>query len=377
MSNKLDESGIQLLRQWLRLSPGREWPPPAAELLGLPPEPNAEIVEQQVLERLQWLRAYQTTYPDLVTEGMNRLAQAMLELLERIPPTRTGSSPDTAYHKASTPQDSPSSQVAANSRKTHTSSDDAAMSHHLLRPPVQPGDGPDRLLVAEKSNAFSNDAVPAAVPPPLVDPPPSEEQLPRLEVEQPAMLEILPVVPIRPARRAGLFGARPVRPRRSPERRRIFRRLVYLRRLRRLWHQLGELLHGGEHWLDTPQQVSQFVTLSHQFRLLWDHPLQPWAGDTAAQGWLTAQILRMPHALLVLRCITPTQRRKLVRDWQNGLQWLMDLSSTLRRQVLAERQIRHKSQWRTLKRLLMLPEILVAVVAVGVVIFCGLMSASR
>ena len=68
----------KLLRSWLNLPPGA-WPPPDRELLGLPPGPvNPAEAERRVLERMARLRPHQLLHPDLVTEGMNRVAQALL-----------------------------------------------------------------------------------------------------------------------------------------------------------------------------------------------------------------------------------------------------------------------------------------------------------
>ncbi|MCS7271004.1 MAG: hypothetical protein NZ703_07960 [Gemmataceae bacterium] len=76
------------LRQWLHLEPDGPWPPSTADLLGLTPAEAAApqtlgwtVLEARVLERMDWLRPYQLKYPELVTEGMNRLAQALLEAL--------------------------------------------------------------------------------------------------------------------------------------------------------------------------------------------------------------------------------------------------------------------------------------------------------
>src|SRR5947207_6411249 len=66
----------QLLCTWLEL-PADCWPPDHYTLLGLEPgETDLERIHQHVHDRHEKLRRYQLTYPDQVTEGMNRLAQA-------------------------------------------------------------------------------------------------------------------------------------------------------------------------------------------------------------------------------------------------------------------------------------------------------------
>src|SRR5262249_21639142 len=59
------------------------WPPDHYRLLGLPMgEPNIERIEEQVHRRLESVRRYQLTHPEIVTEAMNRLAQAFVCLTD-------------------------------------------------------------------------------------------------------------------------------------------------------------------------------------------------------------------------------------------------------------------------------------------------------
>jgi hypothetical protein len=67
-----------LLCTWLKLPAGC-WPPDHYALLGLTPgERDARAIEARVHERMEILRRYQLANPDLATEAMNRLAQAMI-----------------------------------------------------------------------------------------------------------------------------------------------------------------------------------------------------------------------------------------------------------------------------------------------------------
>src|SRR5436305_9477654 len=66
------------LRSWLGLPPG-PWPPDDRTLLGLGTGPvTAAEAERRALGLMAKLRPHQLVHPDLVTEGMNRLAQALL-----------------------------------------------------------------------------------------------------------------------------------------------------------------------------------------------------------------------------------------------------------------------------------------------------------
>jgi hypothetical protein len=72
----------EVLCGWLGLT-SDNWPPDHYTLLGLRPgESDLVRIEQSVHERMARLRCYQCSNPELVTEGMNRLAQAFLCLTD-------------------------------------------------------------------------------------------------------------------------------------------------------------------------------------------------------------------------------------------------------------------------------------------------------
>src|SRR4051812_35759076 len=69
----------ELILEWLQL-PAGPWPPETRTLLGLPSHPvSLAEAEQKALDRMELLRPHQLRHPELVTEGMNRLAQALLQ----------------------------------------------------------------------------------------------------------------------------------------------------------------------------------------------------------------------------------------------------------------------------------------------------------
>src|SRR5438067_7142704 len=72
----------ELICTWLGLPPG-DWPPDHYRLLGLEPgESDCARIEQCVHQRLEAVRRYQLLHPELVTEAMNRLAQAYVCLTD-------------------------------------------------------------------------------------------------------------------------------------------------------------------------------------------------------------------------------------------------------------------------------------------------------
>lgn len=75
-----------LLSSWLDLSAATPWPPDPRTLLGLPPgRVDPADAESRALDRMDRLRPYQLRHPELVTEGMTRLAQALIAFTEAPP----------------------------------------------------------------------------------------------------------------------------------------------------------------------------------------------------------------------------------------------------------------------------------------------------
>ena len=74
----------ELICSCLRLSP-TSWPPDHYTLLGLEPgEADTRQIERRVQERMEKLRRYQLAHAEQVTEGMNRLAQALVCLTDPV-----------------------------------------------------------------------------------------------------------------------------------------------------------------------------------------------------------------------------------------------------------------------------------------------------
>jgi hypothetical protein len=74
----------ELICSCLQLSPDH-WPPNHYTLLGLEPgEVELSRIEHCAQERMERLRRYQLTHAEQVTEGMNRLAQALVCLTDPV-----------------------------------------------------------------------------------------------------------------------------------------------------------------------------------------------------------------------------------------------------------------------------------------------------
>ncbi|MFO0800729.1 MAG: hypothetical protein U0804_24960 [Gemmataceae bacterium] len=77
---------VALLRSWLDLPPDADWPPDPNVLLGFPVGPvDAAEAEVRAIDRMDRLRPHQLLHPELVTEGMTRLAQALIAFTEAPP----------------------------------------------------------------------------------------------------------------------------------------------------------------------------------------------------------------------------------------------------------------------------------------------------
>ncbi|CAN5617938.1 hypothetical protein BH11PLA2_BH11PLA2_19190 [soil metagenome] len=91
------------LRKWLGLPPG-EWPPPPHVLLGMNADvTDANAVQDRALAQMEKLRPYQLMSPELVTEGMNRLAQALISMEEAKPVSPSKSFAEHALPPLSVP----------------------------------------------------------------------------------------------------------------------------------------------------------------------------------------------------------------------------------------------------------------------------------
>ena len=298
-----------LLRSWLGLPPGA-WPPADRELLG-PDAGTPALAERRAMQLMSRLRPHQLVHPDLVTEGMNRLAQAMLSVASHRPavppaappPPRLVTAPATTVvlPKPAAPEPPTTFNLAPEPRPA---------SQVFLAP----ADVPvvlDAEVVEEESD----------VPLPFarfeqVDEPPAERPGPR-----PA--EFAPLPEVEPP-------ALPLPPGLSAESRRlVYRQLAALRSLLRAWAGLRTFCGNPSEDVDTPGRVYGLLDACEQFRAAVGHRgfdaahLVPLAPRVFA-------VFRQPTPLAVFRLLTPPQRRLLARDWAAGQSHLAARAAALR-----------------------------------------------
>ena len=279
-----------LLRSWLNLAPG-PWPPDDRTLLGFSTGPvSPQDAERRAMLLIGKLRPHQLIHPELVTEGMNRLAQAMLSI------TTTTVAPST-IPKSSPPQPIPP-QVLLPQVPVDFNPDPAPV---VLRPlPVDLKPTPvvlDAEAIVEESPStptFRFQQVDVAV-----------TATPILDVELPA-ISIPQVVP--PNVPVGM----------SLESRRLaYRELVALRGLMQAWDQLRPFFANPSEKAETPGRVFALLEAITAFRAASNHPGLNW-GEVQDVAPRVAAIVKQPLILPVFRMLLPTQRQLLARDWAIG-----------------------------------------------------------
>jgi len=299
------------LRSWLGL-PAGPWPPDHATLLGLEPGIDPATAERRALELMGRLRSHQLVHPELVTEGMNRLAQALLGLSSQF------SSPPPP-----------------------------AVSAFDLRPTATPS---PQILDAEPV-VFDAEPVEAELAPVEALQKPAEVVWKAREIAAP-----LPEVPTAPEPAIA-------------ERRAAYRELAGLRTLAEAWDSLRTTVAVPSERFATADAVFVFLEGLVAFRAASNHAGLPVQLSRELSPLLTA-VLNQQLPLTVLRDLRKKQRRNLARDWAVGRANLQARRVALRK-ALNRTAPRRKSGGRlkAIRRALARhPEWLLAAATVGVVL---------
>lgn len=294
---------LALLQQWLSL-PAGTWPPDDRTLLGLPPGPvDAALAEQNALARMETLRPHQLLHPELVTEGMNRLAQALIAVSAPVQAT-TARAPVELDYLPDLSQPAPAA---------------AGQFQPLPLPlPLPANDIAD-------AEAVDDEVVEAEVvelpPPPPVPPP---RPLVQLEADPLVLLDqdLPPPPPGATATRA--------------DRRKLYRELAFLRQLRKAWERIGPVAGVPSEPVRSAEAVYLVLVTRQELLRLFD--LRPDLTDDLERGGRTVTaVFTQPHAAAVLRDLVPAQRAAVAADWAAGRVGLFARYAGLRRQVRAMR----------------------------------------
>ncbi len=295
-----------LLRQWLGLQE-TAWPPEPAKLLGIPAvscDPSKcdlAQLEQIVHDRIASLRCYQISHPEEATEGMNRLAQAYLQIME-VPPA----SPPVPI-------------ISEPTRPTTIENPVPALDWQKAPPPVRGMvDSSASVAVIEAPPTQEQELVTFTLvpPPPPKDPGEiTEEEIRRWAVES---LEA----------RAGLATMSA-----------LVDRVYQTRALLHAWQMLGKYLRKTSKEksklaspADFAKRVGSVVSTAADFPTFFGQPGKP--------GYRVVALARLSLTPEMFETMDRTQRKLLSKDWANGEKVLL----VHRRFLFAKfRQLRRKS----------------------------------
>ena len=256
----------QLLCSWLSL-PAGSWPPNHFVLLGLEPGVNdAATIEASVHERMGILRRYQLTNPELATEAMNRLAQAMICLTDEV--TRVSYVAQVAPELSVSPS-APAAEV-------------------LDAPAAE----------VKESTPPAVEVVQQPTPPPAAPAP---------EPIAPAPLELSAI----------------------HTRRDLYFRIARTRQIQQLWASVGKHLHNPRHRLARPAEAADLIHhMQLLTRLIQTYPSQ--LGQAGQPGYLVLALARQQLIVPTLQTLQLSQRTALARDWKAGQEFLIEQNSKLR-----------------------------------------------
>lgn len=329
----------ELICSWLKIVP-HSWPPDHYTLLGLRPDENdAARIERHVQLRMEWVRCYQLTHSELVTEAMTRLAQAFdclrdpaarkaydATLLPPAPRTKKDTQQAPAKveilpAEVATPSEAlQASQTAAPAASAISAGSDAGQSKDPLAWLYPPGGATAPIA------GSTHETVDSAVDKTNLQ----LKSSPTETAETTATATPLPPEePVDPALQAARSG--PAR-RGLGTKRAIYQRISRTRKLVRAWVQSGKYLGEARFQLtqktDAIDLVRQLTIIRQQLR---DFPSL--LGQAGQPGYLVIALARQPEIVKTFQALSPSQRRSYVRDWQAGLSFLAAYRLYLREEL--------------------------------------------
>jgi hypothetical protein len=255
-----------LLRGWLDLTDAA-WPPDAHTLLGIKPgEGDLACIETQVQKRLAKLRCYQISHPDEATEGMNRLAQAFVHLMEASPKDEAAPPP-------------PTNSDTVVQRKTQ-------LDWQAAPPPVRRS-GPTPIVSASNGKK----PIPKSLPAPNAV---ANSQLIHHLARESA------------AARSGLGTLEAV-----------IRRVDETRRVLIAWNSAARWLGEPKRKLNKPSDDADLARRLDAIAAALK-ALPPFIGEPGAPGYRVAATARSPLNSLLVRGMDAAHRDILALDWNNG-----------------------------------------------------------
>ncbi|HUR55160.1 MAG TPA: hypothetical protein VMZ71_13585, partial [Gemmataceae bacterium] len=307
------------LRSWLGLPPGA-WPPDHYAILGLTPGPcDPAAVESIVLDRMDHLRPHQLRHPELVTEGMNRLAQALVCLtdaaakaeydvrfasatpsLQPLPTVARQDTPRPAYVVVAEPLFD--DEVFSDDEANVPPPDPAEMTQ-IIEMDFESGLQPPAYTVVEWEDSPES---PAVVPYEVV---PDADVQTKPEVVEAEALDIPNQLPV--------------------SRRWIYARLALVRKALRVWDKLRPVLADPKDPLDRPGRVLALLDAAVEVRPLFGK-LKGIVGGVGEPGAIVAAVVSQRLILDTVRTLLPSQRQAVAIDWRRGMTELQQEYARLR-----------------------------------------------
>ncbi len=352
-----------LVSTWLKL-PSRDWPPDHYTLLGLDPrEADLVRIEQCVYERMERVRQYQLSHPELATEVMNRLAQALVCLTDPTAKSRydAGLYPDGEKRAASAAVEragagnsdpiawlygsaaskglsrgEPSPTVVDWSQKPPPLRADwekappPQRASWISGPPLERGN--KKTVPSEKSGDWENAPPPRRIP--LPEPTHLETLAETLKEE--AVAES-PAVPLTASPGEANREWQVPAARRPSTRRALYYRARHLRQLLWCWEQAGKYLGRPTRFVQRPSEATELIRHMQAIRELTRSSPAP-LGDAGQPGYLVLSLARQEMLVPMFQTLLPSQREALTRDWQAGLHQLHGERQVLLHEVRGRRR---------------------------------------
>ena len=360
----------QLVSTWLQL-PLVDWPPDHYTLLGLKPgEGDLARIEQQVYQRMEMVRRYQLTHPELATEVMNRLAQALVCLTD--PGAKKAydvllfpgdghegagrRGPEATASGQADPLGRLLGQRGANGARSATSAPGEQRKKDWQTSP--PAALQDWQTAPPAAYQDWQTAPPPAYPnwettaPPLrradqVGGADADEQSPR--PPQDAQDKSGDPIPdgLKKPNEADTAGApQPEAPTPPPaaqlsaapsgrlrNRRALYARITRLRQLLWAWQQAGEFLkQEPTRVINRPVDATDLMAHMHAIRQLLHQP-SSLLGNAGEAGYHVQTLARQEDIVPRLKKMSPPQRESLARDWQAGYEFLLENRRLLRQEL--------------------------------------------
>lgn len=323
----------RLLCCWLGL-PDRSWPPDSWTLLGLSPgQGDLSQVETQVQELMARLRCYQVSHPEEATEGMNRLAQAFIEVTEKLDRRRQAVTIAVAQLPGAAPG------IASPERRTRVLvQDDTAVEQprradwrvapppvrHDAEPALTPETGSETLLDPPVSETMVNEV--ATSPGSAISP--AAAPLPTPAVPLPPPVD--PIVELarlsREARRG--LGTLP----------RLLERIQLNRALRVAWCKAGKYLKRPDRKLKPTEENDFSRRMDRIFRQVVDAEFPGFMGRPGLPGYRVVAMARLEMTAQMFKVLGAKERQDLARDWAEGEKVLLEHHRFLQLELHAHRR---------------------------------------